>query len=41
MLDGQNREPGWPREWPRYVSDVLKALVVQLFLEVVRRWLGH
>lgn len=39
-MNGQDGEPGWPRGGSNYVFDVLKALVVQLCMEVARRWLG-
>ena len=42
MMGGHHRKSGdWPppRRGSGYVYDVLKALVIQLCLEVVRRWL--
>jgi hypothetical protein len=41
-MGGQHRKPGsWPRRGPNYAYDVAKALVVQVCLEVVRRWIDR
>jgi hypothetical protein len=40
-MNGSDQEPGhWPHSGPTYVIDVLKALVVQMCIEVVRHLLG-
>lgn len=37
MKEGSQSD-GWLRQGPRYVCDVAKALALQLFLELARRW---